>query len=64
MSAIWQLILALPEVIRLIGELQRNIEKQEADRKIKNDVKAIREAFANQDAEKLNAVFNPKPNII
>lgn len=62
MNAWWQLLLALPELIRLIGELERNIKKQESDRKIKNDIKTIHDAFKEQDPEKLNNLLNPKSN--
>lgn len=59
MNIILQFFTALPELIKLVRDIQAAIKKEESDRKVKNDVKAIREAYKNQDAEALNRVFNP-----
>jgi len=59
MNIILQFLAALPELIRLVRDIETAIKKEESDRKVKNDVKAIREAFKNQDAQALNRIFNP-----
>ena len=59
MNIILQFLTALPELIKLVRDIQAAIKKEESDRKVKHDVKAIREAYKNQDAKALNRVFNP-----
>lgn len=59
MNIILQFLAALPELIKLVRDIQAAIKKEESDRKVKNDIQAIREAYKTGDAEKLNAVFNP-----
>lgn len=62
MNILLQFLAALPELIKLVRDIQAAIKKEESDRKVKNDVKAIREAYKNQDADAINRLFNPKPN--
>lgn len=59
-KAIYQLIIALPELFKLISAIQKHHEQQEQKRKIKDDLQAIEKAFNEQDPEALNRVFNNK----
>lgn len=56
--AIISLIVALPEILRLIDSISKRIEQDEADRKLKDDLKKIDEAFRNGDAQALNDLFS------
>lgn len=58
--AIISLIVALPEILRLIDSISKRIEQDEADRKLKDDLKKIDEAFRNGDAQALNDLFANK----
>lgn len=48
----------LPELLRIIALLQKNLESAETDRKVKDDLKKIETAFKDKDASKLNDLFN------
>jgi hypothetical protein len=57
-QAIIAFLTALPELIKLVNNLQVK-NKQAANRqKVKDDIKKINEAFDNQDSDALNRVFN------
>lgn len=60
MITFWNLIKALPEIIQLLNALQKAVDEAETDRKVKDDLKAIHEAFTTKDAAKLNALFSSK----
>lgn len=49
---------ALPEILKLLQAMQKHIDEAEGDRKVKEDLKKIREAFSEKDPAKLNALFN------
>jgi hypothetical protein len=49
---------ALPELVRLVKNIERRIEAAETERKIKEDLEAINEAFEKEDPEKLKQIFN------
>ena len=55
-----QLLISLPDVLRLLEQIDKSIKAREVDGKIKDDIKKINQAFANQDATALNAIFNPQ----
>lgn len=59
-NAIWQLVLALPQILKLIDEIDKRNKELEIQRKVKDDVKVIHEAFVAKDAKKLNDLFNSK----
>ena len=48
------IILALPEIVKLI----KAIEAHGNEKKLKEDLHAIEEAFKNRDADSLNKHFN------
>lgn len=52
-AALWQLLVCLPEILRLITKLQ----EQSTDRKVKSDFKKISEAFDKGDSAALNDIF-------
>lgn len=61
MGAIWSLIKVLPEIIALLKAVQQGIDELNTERKVKDDLKAIKDAVASKDATKLNAIFNDVP---
>lgn len=58
MKTLVALIVALPEIIRLVERIQKEIERQQTDRKVADDIKAINAAFDAKDAKKLNEIFD------
>ena len=54
MKAIIDLILALPEFLKLI----KLIQKQSKERQMKEDVKKINKAFEDKDEKALRDIFN------
>lgn len=56
-SAIWALLQALPDILKLIQTIQKGIAEANTKRKVADDISAIHEAFAAKDADKLNAIF-------
>lgn len=57
-KVISSLILALPEILKLIKNIQDQIEAEQVNKKVKDDLKKINEAFKEKDASKLNDIFN------
>lgn len=57
-KALWALLLALPELLELIRAIQKANQEVKTDKKIKDDLRKISEAFKDKDAKKLNDVFN------
>lgn len=57
-KALSALILALPELIKLVKNIQKQIEEQNTDQKVKDDLKKINKAFEDKDAKALNDLFN------
>ncbi len=53
------LLANLPELVKLVRLIVRNIEEAQSDRKVKEDLRAIHEAFETRDAEALRRVFAP-----
>lgn len=51
------LLKLLPEILSLIKALELAIAKSEQNRKVKDDLNAINEAFKTGDASKLNHLF-------
>jgi uncharacterized protein Yka (UPF0111/DUF47 family) len=58
MSAFMTLLKALPEILQLIKALQKAADQAEADRKVKDDIKTIHQAFDANDPELLRRLFN------
>lgn len=58
MKTLWLLITALPDLIRLLQAMQKAIDQAAVDRKVKDDLKSLHEAFSAKDAAKINAIFN------
>lgn len=56
-SAIISLLKALPEILALIKTIQEQIKKANTERKVKDDLAKITEAFKNKDAAALNDIF-------
>ena len=51
---------SIPDLIKLWSAVQKRIEQSEEDRKVKDDLKKISEAFDEKNPDKLNAIFNSK----
>lgn len=51
---------ALPEIIKLIKEMQKRIDEEMLNKKVKDDFEKIRLAFKNKDADMLKRIFNNK----
>lgn len=60
MNIIVTFIAALPDIIKLLQALQKQADEAETDRKVRDDLKTIHEAFNAKDPAKLNALFNSK----
>lgn len=60
-KVISSLIVALPEIIKLIKNIQKQIEQQKTEKKVKDDLKRINQAFEVGNAQLLNDVFNGMP---
>lgn len=58
MTALWNFILALPALFKLLQTLQKRIDAAGVDRKVRDDVKAIHEAFDAENSDQLNRIFN------
>lgn len=54
------LIRALPEILKLIENIQKRIDDQQLETKIHEDIKKINSAFENQDEKALQDLFNNK----
>jgi hypothetical protein len=53
---------ALPELLRLIKNIQQEYEKRKIDKKVKDDIKQINKAFETGDIDLLNDIFNGVSN--
>jgi hypothetical protein len=52
------LIANMPEILKMLQHLEQLKENADTDRKIKEDLKKINEAFKNKDAELLRKIFD------
>lgn len=57
----FKLIALLPELIKLLQAMQTAINQAETDRKVKDDIRLVAEAFKTKDSTKLNQIFNGVP---
>jgi hypothetical protein len=57
LKAIIALLISLPEIIELIKSIQKQIDESFEDRKLKDDIKKINDAFKTRDPEALNRIF-------
>jgi hypothetical protein len=48
----------IPDLIALVKAIRKAIDEAETDRKVKDDLKAITEAFNAKDSNYLNHIFN------
>lgn len=51
-------VACLPELIQIFKTLQKLIMQAEANRKVKDDLQAINDAFASGDKSKLDHIFS------
>lgn len=52
------LLTNLPEILKLLENLQKRIDKAEMNKKLGDDIKTINNAFEANNAEELNKLFN------
>ena len=57
LSAFYALIGALPEVLKLIQILQDAAREEQVQRRLRDDIKTIHQAFSSGDASGLNRLF-------
>lgn len=55
---LYTLVLALPEIFKLIKEIEKRQKEKATARKVKEDISKIKQAFKDDDAEALNNIFN------
>lgn len=58
MSFITGFLSALPELIKLVKLIQKKIEEDKSDKKTKEEIRKINQAFKDRDAEALNRLFD------
>jgi len=52
------LLAAMPEIIALVKAIRMEIESSAKNRKVKDDMAKISEAFKNRDSNALNDIFS------
>lgn len=57
---LFSLIFSAPELIKLFLIIDKRIRDEEEEIKVKDDIKAVSDAFKNKDASKLRDIFNNK----
>jgi hypothetical protein len=55
---LFQLLLSLPQILELIGHIDKQAQEAEEKRKVKDDLKKINEAFRNKNAKLLRDTFD------
>jgi hypothetical protein len=58
LTTIWELIAAIPSMIKLLQAIQKGINEQKKDRKVADDIKTLDEAFQTEDPEKAALIIN------
>ena len=58
MKLIAALILAFPEIIKLIRNIQQRIDAANLEHHVKEDIRAINKAFEQNDPAALKSIFN------
>lgn len=59
-KAILDMLVNFPELLELVQTIRKGIADAETERKVSDDIKTIKEAFNDQDSDKLNKLFNSK----
>ncbi len=58
LSLLKAFVIALPEIIRLLRNIQDLQDEAAVAKKVKEDLGALNDAFEKRDAETLNRIFN------
>lgn len=58
LKIIYTLIIVLPDILKLIENIEKKNKDTQIDRKVKEDVKAINQAFKDKDEKALRDIFN------
>ncbi len=57
LKALYGLIAALPEILKLISSVQSSMKENEIQGKVSDGVKQVHESLIANDAEHLNRIF-------
>lgn len=57
-AALLAFLKVMPEVLKLIENIQKNIEQNAVERKVSDDLNKINEAFEKQDPKLLHDIFS------
>ncbi len=60
MKTFFDLLSALPALIKLIQAIQKAIDEEKIEGKVKDNVAKIHDAFVNKDGAALTELFNSK----
>ena len=52
------LLSLLPELVKLIKNIQKRIEKQKTEREVREDIIMLNRSFEEKDAKKINDILN------
>ena len=63
LTAIYTLIMVLPELLRVLEAIEKKANTQAKKELVKKDFKKIADAFENGDAEMLKAIFMNKEEV-
>lgn len=55
---VWLFLSAIPDLIKLLQEIDKARIAAETDRKVTDDLKTLHQAFANKDAQAVTKLFN------
>lgn len=58
LKLIYLFLTSLPDLIKLLQAVEKGIKQGEVDRKVKDDLKVLHQAFAEKDGAKLTALFS------
>lgn len=58
MKLVWLFLTSLPDLIKLLQLIEKSISDHNVDRKVKDDLKILHQAFADKDGAKLTALFS------
>lgn len=58
LKILWAFLTCLPEIIRMLREIQAQVEEAQTQAKVKESVKEITSAFKEKDADRLRKLFN------
>ena len=58
LKLLWTFITAIPDLLKLLAAIDKGIKESQSDRKVKDDVKTVHQAFIDRDGAKITALFS------